>query len=101
MGASSLPVRRPQEVAPLFRAWLDTHFPDRAGKVMHIIQSIRVGRDNDPDFFTRMRGQGPWVDLMRTRFNIACRKLALGKEMTVLRTDLIRDRKSTRLNSTH
>src|SRR3546814_2537992 len=66
-GASFLPVRLPHEVAPLFRAWLDTHFPDRAGKVMHIIQSIRGGRDNDPDFFTRMRGQGPWVDLMRTR----------------------------------
>lgn len=89
-GASFLPVRLPHEVAPLFRAWLDTHFPDRAGKVMHIIQSIRGGRDNDPDFFTRMRGQGPWVDLMRTRFTIACRKLGLNKEMTRLRTDLFR-----------
>src|SRR3546814_2269323 len=36
-----LPVRLPYEVAPLFRAWLDTHFPDRADKVMNTIRSIR------------------------------------------------------------
>jgi DNA repair photolyase len=68
---SYIPVRLPLEVAPLFRAWLDTHFPERAGKVMAIIQSLRGGRDNDPDFFSRMRGEGPWADLLRTRFRIA------------------------------
>ena len=48
--------------------------PDRAAKVMATIQSMRGGRDNDPNFFTRMRGQGPWAELLRTRFDIACRK---------------------------
>jgi DNA repair photolyase len=70
-GVSFIPVRLPWEVAPLFRAWLDTHFPDRADKVMAIVQSLRGGRDNDPGFHTRMRGQGPWADLIRTRFRIA------------------------------
>ena len=69
-----LPVRLPHEVAPLFRAWLDEHFPDRASKVMATIQSLRGGRDNDPNFFTGCAGQGPWADLIRTRFEIACRK---------------------------
>lgn len=73
-GAFWLPVRLPHEVAPLFRAWLDQHYPDRAAKVMATIQSIRGGRDNDPNFFTRMRGQGPWAALLRTRFEIACRR---------------------------
>jgi len=86
--ASFIPVRLPHEVAPLFRAWLDAHFPDRAGKVMAIIQSIRGGRDNDPDFFTRMRGQGAWADLLRTRFAIACRKHGLNRQTMTLRTDL-------------
>ena len=76
-GALLLPVRLPHEVAPLFRAWLDEHYPDRAAKVMATIQSIRGGRDNDPNFFTRMRGQGPWAELLRTRFEIACRKHGL------------------------
>ncbi len=85
-----LPVRLPHEVAPLFRAWLDTHFPDRAGKVMATIQSIRGGRDNDPDFFTRMRGQGPWADLLRTRFKKAAARYGLDSEVLRLRTDLFR-----------
>jgi DNA repair photolyase len=42
--ASWIMVRLPHEVAPLFREWLDVHFPDRAGKVMHIIQSMRGAR---------------------------------------------------------
>lgn len=88
--ASFIPVRLPWEVAPLFRAWLDTHFPDRAAKVMAIIQSLRNGRDNDPGFGTRMRGSGPWADLLRTRFTIACRKLGLNRERVVLRSDLFR-----------
>src|SRR6478736_1434580 len=89
-GAFFLPVRLPHEVAPLFRAWLEAHHPDRADKVMHTIQSIRGGRDNDPNFFTRMQGQGPWADLLRTRFKIACTKLGLNRERMALRTDLFR-----------
>jgi DNA repair photolyase len=89
-GAFFLPVRLPWEVAPLFRAWLDTHFPDRADKVMAIIRSLRGGRVNDPDFFTRMQGSGPWADLMRTRFRIAVRRLGLDKGRTPLRCDQFR-----------
>ncbi len=85
-----IPVRLPWEVAPLFRAWLDAHFPDRAAKVMATIASIRGGRENDPDFFTRMQGSGPWADLLRTRFRIACRKHGLNRERIVLRTDRFR-----------
>ena len=85
-----LPVRLPWEVAPLFRAWLDEHFPDRAAKVMGIIHSIRGGRDNDPDFFTRMQGSGPWADLMRTRFRLALRKHDMENRRVTLRTDLFR-----------
>ena len=89
-GCFFIPVRLPWEVAPLFRAWLDEHFPDRAGKVMSIIQSLRGGRDNDPDFGTRMRGSGPWAELLRTRFHRACRKHGLNSERIQLRSDLFR-----------
>jgi DNA repair photolyase len=85
-----LPVRLPYEVAPLFKAWLDQHFPDRAGKVMSIIKSIRDGKENDPRFFTRMRGSGPWADLIRTRFQIAVRKNGLNQERVRVRSDLFR-----------
>ena len=87
---SFIPVRLPWEVAPLFKAWLDAHFPDRASKVMAIIASIRDGRENDPGFFTRMRGSGPWAELLRTRFQIACRKHGMNVERIALRSDLFR-----------
>ena len=85
-----IPVRLPHEVAPLFRAWLDAHYPDRAGKVMAIIRDLRGGRDNDPDFGSRMRGQGVWADLIRTRFLKARKRAGLGSERLTLRTDLFR-----------
>jgi len=85
-----IPVRLPHEVAPLFRAWLDEHFPDRAGKVMATIRSLREGRDNDPGFFTRMQGSGPWAALLRTRFHRACRLHGLNGDRIVLRRDLFR-----------
>src|SRR3546814_2768318 len=65
--ASYIPIRLPFEVAPLFRAWLAAHYPDRADKVMHIVRDIRGGRDNDPDFFSRMKGRGLWPQLIRQR----------------------------------
>ncbi len=87
-GGFFLPVRLPLEVAPLFRAWLDEHYPDRAAKVMATIQSLRGGRDNDPNFFTRMRGKGPWADLLRTRFDLACKRYGLPQAKFILRRDL-------------
>jgi DNA repair photolyase len=87
-GGFFLPVRLPHEVAPLFRDWLKEHFPDRAGKVMSVIRQMRGGKDNDPNFFSRMRGQGPWADLLKTRFEIAVKKYGLPQTKFRLRTDL-------------
>jgi len=88
--ASYIPVRLPHEVAPLFRAWLEEHYPDRAAKVMAIIHDIRGGRDNDPNFGSRMRGQGVWADLIRARFQKARKRAGFTDERLTLRTDLFR-----------
>lgn len=79
-GAYSIPVRLPHEVAPLFRDWLATHFPDRAARVMHHITEMRGGRDNDPRFFARFQAQGPYAALMRQRFHKACDAHGLSRE---------------------
>jgi DNA repair photolyase len=89
-GGFYMPERLPHDVAPLFRARLDEHFPDRASKVMATIRSLRGGRDNDPNFFSRMRGQGPWAELLKTRFEIAAKKYGLRQAKFPLRTDLFR-----------
>ena len=77
--ASWIMLRLPHEVAPLFREWLATHFPERAGKVMSIVRSVREGKDNDPGFFSRMKPQGVWADLFRTRFRLACKRAGIAQ----------------------
>lgn len=97
-GGFFVPLRLPHEVAPLFRAWLDAHHPERAGKVMSLVQSMRGGRDNDPDWFTRMQGSGPYAALIRTRFLAACKRWGLVRESISLRDDLFRRPAGTQLS---
>jgi DNA repair photolyase len=70
-------LRLPYEIKDLFREWLAEHYPQRAEHVMSLIREMRGGRDNDPRFGTRMRGTGPYAQLLRERFRIACRRLGL------------------------
>jgi DNA repair photolyase len=90
--AAYILVRLPHEIKDLFRDWLDQHFPDRAAHVMSVIRNMRGGRDNDPRFGTRMKGEGPFADLLRNRFTIACRRFHLhsGGRDVAKRTDLFR-----------
>ena len=88
-GASSagyVLLRLPYEVKTLFREWLAEHYPERAKHVMSLINQARGGRDNDPNFGSRMRGTGPYADLLKTRFVVATRKLGLNSERN--RTEL-------------
>jgi hypothetical protein len=55
---------------------------------MAIIREMRGGKDNDPNFCTRMRGAGPWADLLRARFQRAVRKHGFNADKKPLRTDL-------------
>jgi DNA repair photolyase len=70
-------LRLPYEVKDLFREWLAEHYPQRASHVMSLIQDVRGGRDNDPNFGSRMRGTGPVAQLIRNRFHVTHRRLGL------------------------
>ena len=70
-------LRLPHELKILFREWLETHYPARAAHVMSIIQAMRGGQDNDPRFGSRMRGMGPFAQLLRQRFQLACARNGL------------------------
>ncbi|TWC64093.1 PA0069 family radical SAM protein [Herbaspirillum sp. SJZ099] len=75
--AGYIVLRLPWEVSPLFRQWLQAHFPERAARVMNRIQDMRGGKDYDANFATRMRGVGAWADLLQQRFEKASRRLGL------------------------
>jgi len=80
-------LRLPHEIALLFRQWLEIHFPDRASHVMSLVRQSRGGRDNDPAFGARMRGQGPYATMLAQRFRLATRRLGLNtREIDLDRT---------------
>ena len=73
-------LRLPYEVRPLFKEWLATHEPQRAGHVISIVRQVRGGRENDPRFGARMSGSGNFTELIDKRFEVACRRLKLNSE---------------------
>ena len=73
-------LRLPNEVRPLFKEWLAAHQPQRADHVISVIRQSRGGRENDPNFGSRMTGSGNFVDLIGKRFDLACRRLGLNSE---------------------
>jgi DNA repair photolyase len=87
-------LRLPREVKDLFRDWLAQHYPLRAAHVMSLVGQIRGGRDNDPEFGSRMRGEGLFADLIARRFAVACKRLGLNDDRT-LRLDTTRFRPPT------
>ncbi|MDJ0738434.1 MAG: PA0069 family radical SAM protein [Gammaproteobacteria bacterium] len=85
--ASYVLLRLPLEVADLFRDWLRTHHPDAAQRVMRHVRDTRGGHDNDARFGHRMRGRGPYADLIAQRFALAGKRLGF-ESPTALRSDL-------------
>ncbi|HLX25158.1 MAG TPA: PA0069 family radical SAM protein [Usitatibacter sp.] len=78
--ASYTLLRLPWEVKDIFRAWLEERFPLKAAHVMSRVHEMRGGRDNDPNFGSRMKGQGLWADLLKQRFVKACERIGLNEE---------------------
>jgi DNA repair photolyase len=70
-------MRLPNELKTLFKEWLAAHYPQRAEHVMSIVRQIRGGRENDPNFGTRMSGTGNYAELMEKRFAIACKRYGI------------------------
>ena len=72
-------LRLPWEVSPLFRQWLELHYPQRSERIMARIHDMRGGKDYDSDFATRMKGSGLWAGLIGQRFMKASRRLGFNR----------------------
>ena len=68
-------LRLPHELKELWREWLQLHYPDRATHVMSLVRQMRGGKDYDSAFGTRMRGEGPFAQLIQQRFRKAHARL--------------------------
>ncbi len=74
-------VRLPWEVKPIFKEWLETHYPMKAEHVMSRIRDMRDGRENDPEFGTRMVGKGTLAELLSQRFRKAVKRFGLDRDV--------------------
>ena len=83
-------LRLPLEIKDLFREWLESERPDRASRVMSLVRQMRGGKDYDPQWGKRMKGEGPIADLTRQRFQIAQRRFGLNQDRTPLDTTKFR-----------
>jgi len=83
-------LRLPLEIAGLFTEWLETHYPDRAKRVMSLLRSCHAGEDYRSKWRIRQKGDGPYAQLIRQRFEKAIARLGLNRIEVSLRTDLFR-----------
>lgn len=81
-------LRLPLELKDLFREWLAAEFPDRAQRVLHLMQAMHGGRDYVAEFGVRQRGQGPYAMQIAQRFRLALKRNGLNENRQILRTDL-------------
>jgi DNA repair photolyase len=87
LDAGYILLRLPNEVSGLFKEWLLRHYPDKYTHVLSLLRSMRNGKDNDPEFGSRMRGVGPYAWQLGRRFDLASKKLGLSQMRMSLRTD--------------
>ncbi len=86
--ASWIMLRLPREVAPLWQDWLETHYPDRAARVMARLCEMHGGKPYASDWHKRMRGEGHYARIVAQRFALAAKRLGLDRPTAPLRTDL-------------
>lgn len=74
-------LRLPLEIRDLFEEWLLNHEPMKASRVMKLVRDdTRGGKTNDSVFGRRMRGSGPYAEILAQRFYVAARRLNLNNE---------------------
>jgi DNA repair photolyase len=80
-------LRLPLEIKDLFADWLGAHFPDRAARILKLVRETRGGALYQAEFGVRMRGDGPYAELIAQRFAATCRRLGIDAERRRAETD--------------
>jgi DNA repair photolyase len=83
-------LRLPFAVKELFEQWLAQHYPDKKEKILHRLREIRGGKLNDPNFTSRMRGEGKFAEQMAALFQLARRKSGITERWPKLTTEHFR-----------
>jgi DNA repair photolyase len=80
-------LRLPFAVKNLFEQWLDQHYPEKKNKILNRVREIRGGKLNDPNFKSRMRGEGIYAEQMAELFHLAQKKSGITQRWPKLTTE--------------
>jgi DNA repair photolyase len=72
-------LRLPLEIKELFIEWLLAHFPGKAKHAISLISQCHGGIAYRSEWGKRMRGEGPYADMIRLRVEAAARRHGLDK----------------------
>ena len=86
-GAGYTLLRVPLEIKGLVEDWLATHAPNKAKHVMSLLYETHGGKPYVSEWGTRMRGSGPYAEMLRIRFERACHRLKLNERRGLWRLD--------------
>src|SRR5258706_5218118 len=81
-------LRLPMEIKDLFAEWLATHAPAKMKHVLNLIRDTRRGNLYVDEFGERMRGHGPYAELLQRRYRLALKRFGLAHRRVIHRTDL-------------
>ena len=81
-------VRLNGAIGQIFTEWIKKAMPDRAEKVLHLIQDCHGGTLNDSRFGIRSRGEGKIAEQIHDMARLARFKYFKNKQFPSLRTDL-------------
>lgn len=82
-----VPLRLPYGVKELFEGWLERRYPEKKDKILNRIRAVRGGKLNDPNFHSRMRGEGKFAEQMAELFRLACKKAGITERRPDLTTE--------------
>ncbi|MSP50277.1 MAG: PA0069 family radical SAM protein [Alphaproteobacteria bacterium] len=77
-------LRLPHEIKDLMREWLEAHAPLKAKHVLSLVREMRGGKLNDPNFGSRMRGEGAYAEALSLRARLAKKRLGLDRKLPPL-----------------
>lgn len=81
MAASSILLRLPLTVEPVFREWLGRTQPSKLEKIEGLIRETRGGKMSNSEWKKRMTGTGPIAEQVRSLFRVFVQRFKLDQKL--------------------
>lgn len=86
-----------EEVEPIFKDWLETHYPDRKEKILNQISSLHNGNLAEQTIAKRNAGNGNFAEMIHNTFEVGRKKFFPKAQFPALAIDLFDGTKGEQL----